>query len=84
MKRKYEFSVDSFHIVLDTLFLFYSCSTMPIADNFYPTVMGESVYGNFEEALQHLHKKLIATKQPEEIRGGGLLKYCNLLVKNYR
>ena len=84
MKRKYEFSVDSFHIMLDTLFLFYSCAKMPIADNFYPTVVGESVYGNFEEALMHLHKKLIATKQPEEIRGGGLLKYCNLLVKNYR
>ena len=84
MKRKYEFSVDSFHIMLDTLFLFYSCAKMPIADNFYPTVLGESVYGNFEEALLHLHKKLIATKQPEEIRGGGLLKYCNLLVKNYR
>jgi hypothetical protein len=84
MKRKYEFSVDSFHIMLDTLFLFYSCAKMPISDNFYPTVVGESVYGNFEEALLHLHKKLIATKHPEEIRGGGLLKYCNLLVKNYR
>jgi len=84
MKRKYEFSVDSFHIMLDTLFLFYNCARMPISDNFYPTVVGESVYGNFNDALYHLHKKLIATKSPEEIRGGGLLKYCNLLVKNYR
>lgn len=84
MKRKYEFSVDSFHIMLDTLFLFYDCARMSISDNFYPTVVGESVYGNFDEALYHLHKKLIATKNPEEIRGGGLLKYCNLLVKNYR
>ena len=84
MKRKYEFSVDSFHIMLDTLFLFYNCARMNITDNFYPTVVGESVYGNFNDALVHLHKKLIATKSPEEIRGGGLLKYCNLLVKNYR
>jgi hypothetical protein len=84
MKRKYEFSVDSFHIMLDTLFLFYNCARMPISPNFYPTVVGESVYGNFNDALYHLHKKLIATKSPEEIRGGGLLKYCNLLVKNYR
>ena len=84
MKRKYEFSVDSFHIMLDTLFLFYNCARMPISDNFYPTVVGESVYGNFSDALIHLHKKLIATRSPEEIRGGGLLKYCNLLVKNYR
>lgn len=84
MKRKFEFSVDSFHIMLDTLFLFYDCARMDISENFYPTVVGESVYGNFTEALFHLHRKLIATRSPEEIRGGGLLKYCNLLVKNYR
>merc|ERR1719354_216089 len=84
MKRKYEFSVDSFHIILDTLFLFYECSKMCMSENFYPTVVGESVYGDFSEALYHLENRLIATKQPEQIRGGGLLKYCNLLVKNYR
>lgn len=39
---------------------------------------------SFQEALYHLQKKLISTRQPEEIRGGGLLKYCNLLVKKYR
>jgi len=84
MKRKYEFSVDSFHIILDTLFLFYECSNMCMSENFYPTVVGESVYGDFSEALGHLENRLIATKHPEQIRGGGLLKYCNLLVKNYR
>ena len=98
MKRQYEFSVDSFHIMLDTLFLFYECSSrcsvngdkpkspssMSIGDNFYPTVVGESMYGDFHEALYHLQKKLISTKNPEEIRGGGLLKYCNLLCKGYR
>jgi hypothetical protein len=84
MKRKYEFSVDSFHIILDTLFLFYECSKMCMSENFYPTVVGESVYGDFPEALFHLENRLIATKHPEQIRGGGLLKYCNLLVKNYR
>ncbi len=85
MRRQYEFSVDSFHVLLDTLFLFYDCAqTMPISDNFYPTVVGESMYGDFHEALYHLHRKLIATRNPEEIRGGGLLKYCNLLCKGYR
>ena len=85
MKRQYEFSVDSFHIMLDTLFLFYECSAeTPIGDNFYPTVVAESMYGDFHEALYHLHKKLIATRNPEEIRGGGLLKYCNLLCKDYQ
>ena len=83
MRRQYEFSVDSFHILLDTLFLFYDCAEMPISDNFYPTVVGESMFGDFHEALYHLHKKLIATKNPEEIRGGGLLKYCNLLCNGY-
>lgn len=84
MRRQFEFSVDSFQIVLDSLLLFYDCSELPISENFYPTVVGESVYGDFQEALYHLQKKLISTRQPEEIRGGGLLKYCNLLVKNYR
>ena len=85
MKRQFEFSVDSFHIILDSLLQFYECSkSMAISENFYPTVVGESVYGDFREALLHLQKKLIATKNPEEIRGGGLLKYCNLLVRDYK
>lgn len=84
MRRQFEFSVDSFQIVLDSLFLFYDCAALPISENFYPTVVGESVYGDIQEALYHLQKKLISTRQPEEIRGGGLLKYCNLLVRNYR
>nr|CAG4647914.1 EOG090X06J2 [Moina brachiata] len=85
MRRQFEFSVDSFQIILDSLLLFYDCaSTMPIGESFYPTVVAESVYGDFRQAHYHLHHKLIATRSPEEIRGGGLLKYCNLLVKDYR
>ncbi|XP_013791979.1 protein FAM46C-like [Limulus polyphemus] len=83
MKRKFEFSVDSFQIILDSLLLFYDCAEVPMDENFYPTVVGESVYGDFQEALYHLNKKLIATRNPEEIRGGGLFKYCNLLVRDY-
>lgn len=59
MRRQFEFSVDSFQIVLDSLFLFYDCAALPISENFYPTVVGESVYGDFQEALYHLQKKLI-------------------------
>lgn len=84
MRRQFEFSVDSFQIVLDSLLLFYNCAALPISENCYPTVIGESVYGDFQEALYHLQKKLISTRQPEEIRGGGLLKYCYLRVRNYR
>ena len=86
MRRQYEFSVDSFHIRLDSLFQYYEWRTggMEISDNFYPNVVAESMYGNYGEALDHLHRKLIATDTPEEIRGGGLLKYCNLLCHGYR
>ncbi|XP_004922924.1 terminal nucleotidyltransferase 5C isoform X1 [Bombyx mori] len=84
MRRQFEFSVDSFQIALDSLLAFHECAQLPIGENFYPTVVGESVYGDFNEALHHLSEKLIATRQPEEIRGGGLLKYCALLAKGYR
>lgn len=84
MKRQFEFSVDSFQVILDSILVFYDCVQLAISENFYPTVVGESVYGDFHEALYHLDQKLIATRNPEEIRGGGLLKYCNLLVRNYR
>ena len=69
MRRQYEFSVDSFHILLDTLFLFYECaSDTPIGDNFYPTVVGESMYGDFHAALFHLHKKLVRTARQSDRR----------------
>lgn len=84
MRRKFEFSVDSFQILLDSILQFYRCAEPQIiTENFYPTVVGVSVYGDFQEALYHLQKRLIATWKPEEIRGGGLLKYCNLLVKDF-
>lgn len=84
MRRQFEFSVDSFQIVLDSLLNFPECSTVQMNEIVYPTVVGESVYGDFHEAIYHLQKKLISTRHPEEIRGGGLLKYCNLLVKMYK
>lgn len=83
MYRQWEFSVDSFHIILDSLMLFYECSEKPISENIYPTVLAESVYGDFKRAFSHLENKLIATRLPEDIRGGGLLKYCNLLIRGY-
>lgn len=83
MKRQFEFSVDSFQILLDSLLTFYEVSSAPIGEHFYPTVVAESMYGHFNQALYHLNNKLIATRNPEEIRGGGLLKYCNLLVRSY-
>ncbi|XP_015243906.1 PREDICTED: protein FAM46A [Cyprinodon variegatus] len=84
LRRQFEFSVDSFQIKLDSLLLFYECSENPMSETFHPTIVGESVYGDFSEALDHLRHKIICTRNPEEIRGGGLLKYCHLLVRGFR
>uniref|UniRef100_A0A8C6VPG1 Terminal nucleotidyltransferase 5B n=1 Tax=Naja naja TaxID=35670 RepID=A0A8C6VPG1_NAJNA len=84
LRRQFEFSVDSFQIILDSLLLFGECSENPMSANFHPTVTGESMYGDFEEAIDHLRNRIIATRNPEEIRGGGLLKYCNLLVRGFQ
>lgn len=84
LRRQFEFSVDSFQIILNSLLVYYDCAESPMTEHFHPTVIGESVYGNFKEALYHLENRLIATKNPEEIRGGGLLKYCNLLVRDFK
>ncbi|CAF1146921.1 unnamed protein product [Rotaria sordida] len=43
-----------------------------------------SGYKDLHQALDHLNKKLIATYAPETMRGGGLLKYCDLLAQNYK
>ncbi|XP_051515590.1 terminal nucleotidyltransferase 5A-like [Myxocyprinus asiaticus] len=83
LRRQFEFSVDSFQIRLDSLLLFYECSENPMAETFHPSIIGESVYGDFSVALDHLQRKLICTRNPEEIRGGGLLKYCHLLVRGF-
>lgn len=84
VRRQFEFSIDSFQIILDSLLLFDQCSATPMSEAFHPTVTGESLYGDFAEALEHLQHRVIATRSPEEIRGGGLLKYCHLLVRGFR
>ncbi|XP_063152737.1 terminal nucleotidyltransferase 5C [Candoia aspera] len=84
IRRQFEFSVDSFQIILDSLLFYYECSENPMSEHFHPTVIGESMYGDFEAAFLHLKNRLITTKNPEEIRGGGLLKYSNLLVRAFK
>lgn len=83
MRRQFEFSVDSFQIILDSMLEHYKSSCYEMCRNIFPTVIGESVYGDFASALSHLKNRLIVTRKPEEIRGGGLLKYCNLLVHGF-
>ncbi|KAJ8338331.1 hypothetical protein SKAU_G00372970 [Synaphobranchus kaupii] len=59
-------------------------ATVPTRDLPAITVVAESMYGDFEQAMDHLRYRLIATRNPEEIRGGGLLKYSNLLVREFK
>lgn len=49
-----------------------------------PIVQVYSFYKDLHQALSHLNNKIIATYEPETIRGGGLLKYCDLLARNYK
>ncbi|XP_017376458.1 terminal nucleotidyltransferase 5D [Cebus imitator] len=84
LKRQFEFSVDSFQIILDPMLDFYSDKNAKLTKEYCPAVIAESMYGDFQEAMTHLQYKLISTRKPEEIRGGGLLKYCNLLVHDFK
>lgn len=84
LRRQFEFSVDSFQIVLDTILDIYAENDGELSPGSHPTVLAESMYGDFTESMEHLKGKLIATRNPEEIRGGGLLKYSNLLVRDYK
>ncbi|XP_078268020.1 terminal nucleotidyltransferase 5A-like [Rhinoraja longicauda] len=84
LRRQFEFSVDSFQIILDSLLPLFSNPEDMMTMEFHPTIVAESMYGDFQEAMDHLKYKLIATRNPEEIRGGGLLKYSNLLVREFK
>ncbi|XP_024919061.1 putative nucleotidyltransferase FAM46C [Cynoglossus semilaevis] len=84
LRRQFEFSVDSFQIILDRLLESYMQQGALHKRNSYLVVLAESMYGDFDAAMDHLRYRLIATRNPEEIRGGGLLKYSNLLVRDYR
>ena len=87
IRRRYEFTVDSFQILIDSYFEFNKCakeSPVSVSQMFFPSVHAISVYHDYEEALDHLNKRLIHTEAPEEIRGGGLLKYCSLRVNGFK
>uniref|UniRef100_A0A8C0BRW5 polynucleotide adenylyltransferase n=1 Tax=Buteo japonicus TaxID=224669 RepID=A0A8C0BRW5_9AVES len=84
LRRQFEFSVDSFQIILDSILNVYTAMDCKLTEDSHPTVIAESMYGDFNEAMDHLKYKLISTRNPEEIRGGGLLKYSNLLVRDFK
>ena len=91
IQRDYEFSVDSFQITLDPILRSLDASDskhskplLQTGTNLLLGVYATSLYGNYFEALHHLNKRLLCTKDPEQIRGGGLLKYCYLTALGYK
>ncbi|XP_065197531.1 terminal nucleotidyltransferase 5C-like [Sycon ciliatum] len=81
--RPYEYSVDSFQVIIDSYLALKKVSPSN-SPHLFPTVNVETMWGDVKEALRHVNERWIATRNPESIRGGGLLKYCKLLVLGYR
>lgn len=50
----------------------------------YPRVFARSMFGDIKVALEHLNKKQIMMHKPQDVRGGGLLKYADLLYRGYQ
>jgi len=48
-----------------------------------PTAVATVTFDTFERSLMHLNNNLIFIWRPEDIRGGGLLKYCDLTNQRY-
>lgn len=73
-------------VIVDSFLQF--CDVLPARletdDRFFPTVVVESAYGDISAALDHAKNKLIEMRAPEQVRGGGLLKYCALTARGYK
>ena len=83
LKRKYEFSIDSFQLIINDYLEHLQTFKDGSSANITATVEVESVFGDYQTALRDLKERQIRTKNPEEIRGGGLLKYCYLVSCGY-
>jgi hypothetical protein len=75
-KRSYAFSTDSFTIALDPILNSPSVQQSP-------NIMFESDYGNLNEAISHLKKKILKIKNPQEVRRG-IFRVCLELSKGRR
>ncbi|KNC86302.1 hypothetical protein SARC_01564 [Sphaeroforma arctica JP610] len=84
LRRHCEFSMDSVQIVLTKEVLQASAKWEVMSG--WPEnvpVNAVSVWGNYEEAVEHINQRIISINLPEQLRGGGLLKYCRLLSEGY-
>ena len=87
IERDYQFSVDSFGIALDPILSMTDGavrkSLVQVGPDLLDRVHAICLYGSLSGALYHLNHRRVWTKDPEEIRGGGLLKYCHLRAIGY-
>lgn len=126
LKRHFEFSSDSFQIVVDDIYLGHmenvvkrrkrqpGAQTLKDAeisadskdeeidpeyqlnaelsyqwlpqnkDILFPHVYVVCMYPDFDDALSHLKNRHVKIYRPEELRGGGLLKYAYLRQNDFR
>uniref|UniRef100_A0A094ZWZ9 polynucleotide adenylyltransferase n=1 Tax=Schistosoma haematobium TaxID=6185 RepID=A0A094ZWZ9_SCHHA len=82
---------NNIHIIINNLIKFYDLKKnkknkkiKKINKNYYPIIVIKSVACSYIEALKHLNNNIIVIYKPEEIYGGGLLKYCKLLINGYK
>ncbi|XP_065184646.1 terminal nucleotidyltransferase 5D-like [Sycon ciliatum] len=83
LKRQFEFSIDSFQVLLGDYMEFKAANDQDLLLEESPDMYALSVWGDFEEACAHYRDKIIMTDNPEAIFGGGLLKYCRLRCLGY-
>jgi hypothetical protein len=61
-------------VLLDGSVLSSECGVDTPESELPSAVLAECMYGDFHAAALHLKHKLILIPNPEEVRGGGLLK----------
>jgi len=86
LKRTHMFVTDSCQITLPEQYLRRCASTPPTGSdetNDDPQVYIECLSRSLEFAEDSITKKIIHIERPEGIRGGGFLKYCDLLSQGY-
>lgn len=91
LKRCYEFPTDSFQIILneavlgarDTPGAMESEEGESSDKTTYAVTQYLSCHHDLDEALKDLREKRVAVYKPEQIRGGGFLRYIQLCLKGY-
>eukprot|EP01083_Nonionella_stella_P004951 14472_1 len=86
LQRSFEFPVDSFQVILRPAPPGSSTDLSRWANespDHMPEARVEATCGNLGGALAQLNRHAIVFDRPENLRGGGLLKFCKLLLRGF-